>query len=258
MRLICCSVLAIVASSSAAWADSFGVNVLNRTFSTTVSNTISRNNGDPALQVTRTRTSTAPVSDALVREGVVGARAEADYFGVLATTRSEVLPSGDYLRSALADATTRITFSPVQSGFASLLLELTTGTTSSMWSEGTIALRNLTTSEELWNYGWDSVGSGSIWRPHTYGTDLFGSVLFGAPLMVNTAFLASDQYLLTIYARTQAAGDRQFISLDVTGLHSVPEPGSMLLVTASLVGLGVRRWRTRSSRNRSSQNEAVL
>ena len=100
------------------------------------------------------------MSDALVREGVVGARAEADYFGVLATTRSEVLPSGDYLRSALADATTRITFSPVQSGFASLLLELTTGTTSFMWSEGTIALRNLTTSEELWNYGWDSVGSG--------------------------------------------------------------------------------------------------
>ncbi len=179
MRLICCSVLAIVASSSAAWADSFGVNVLNRTFSTTVSTTISRNNGDPALQVSRTTTSTAPVSDALVREGVVGARAEADYFGVLATTRSEVLPSGDYLRSALADATTSITFSPVESGFASLLLELTTGTTSSMWSEGTIALRNLTTSEELWT----TAGTQSA-------VDLFGARTPTAPTSSEAPFLA--------------------------------------------------------------------
>ncbi len=258
MRLICCSVLAIVASSSAAWADSFGVNVLNRTFSTTVSTTISRNNGDPALQVSRTTTSTAPVSDALVREGVVGARAEADHFGVLATTRSEVLPSGDYLRSALADATTSITFSPVESGFASLLLELTTGTTSSMWSEGTIALRNLTTSEELWNYG---VGLGRQWiylapahlRHRPLRKRPFWRASHGQHGFPRVGPVSLDDL------RANSGRRRSPVHLsDVTGLHSVPEPSSMLLVTASLVGLGVRRWRTRASRNRSSRNEAVV
>jgi hypothetical protein len=183
----------------------------------------------------------------LLHDSIVGGTAEADYFRVFASTTSYGL--GDPFTvtgtpMAVADVAT--VFTPHADGLADLVIALTTGGSSSSWSEGSIALWNLTTSQEVFNYGWDALGTGSIWRPPTYNHTLFDVAFFGTPLTVSTQLNASSRYLLMMHTQTQASGDAQLINLSMSGLQAsraVPEPSTLILsaLAASLVAVRRRR-----------------
>jgi hypothetical protein len=216
------------------------VELLDAHYTTTVKTTFVGTLSNP--DYSRITGSATPISDALhwtvfdssdiftVYQSA-GAAAAANTFGVDASSNTGDLFLEQRLRYALASATTTLTFTPLADGLAPLVIDLITGSTSSFWSEGSITLDNLTTGEQLWTYGWDSNGSGGIWRPHTFGYDLLSSPLYAdGPLSAETALRSSEQYRLSMYTQTQAAGDRQLISLQVSGFHTVPEPASITLL----------------------------
>ena len=261
MRVWRFTLVAVLLGTGTAFADPFNINLLSATFRTRVSTTAD----SPGLPTTSRQTvSNTPTSDSLLvpvaplhpsLPAAVGAIAETGVFSVHADTTSSPSLTPLYASSALA--LTELLFAPLQNGVATIDLDLTTsGSGADHWSEGTISLFDTTTNAQIWNYGWDSIGAfmggSGFWRPATYGVLLDSSpLLLNDILSIGTAFDASHQYRLLIYTLTQSQNDHQGITLEVSGLHEVPEPASIaLLGVGALIARQAARRRARRGQPR--------
>jgi hypothetical protein len=238
-------------ASDTASAEPISIELLSATFTTQVATWTSLN----ATPHTRETTSSTPLSDSLLAASIpnpafpwipsfVGAIAETDFFRVHANTAT--LPSlTPPFWSALSVAKTELMFSPLTSATTTIGLTLTTAGSNDFWSEGTMSLYDVTANQYVWNHGWDATPLvDTQFGPPEYGHLLNGTPLNLGPLHIDTAFDLSHQYRLTLYTLTHAQNDRQNITLEVSGLHVVPEPSTLWLVGIG-VAVSVGRHRRR-------------
>jgi hypothetical protein len=145
---------------------------------------------------------------------------------------------------ANASATSQLWFSPLADQTQSIGIQiLAFGDRGPLaFTGGQISLLDLTTNSELWNYSWNEnglvgplTGAGNVpWDPADPST---------ADFTINTDFLASHQYELTIMTDSNAGDDDQSVQIQLTGSEVVPEPSSVCLLLMALLGLPAARWR---------------
>ena len=139
---------------------------------------------------------------------------------------------------ANASATSQLWFSPLvdQTQTVGIIIH---NNTFGPWTEGSISLLDLTSNSELWNYGWSfgfNQRSGNVpWDP--------GSEYTVANFNLDTDFLASHQYELTMETGSQAGDDMESAQIQLTGLQVVPEPSTTLLLAACGAALVISRRR---------------
>jgi hypothetical protein len=261
--LLLVSASSVLLSVSTASADPITINLLSAMFTTRVATWTSFN----AIPDTRESTSSAPLSDSLLAPGSVtpfslrdsiGAIAETDIFRVHADTTSTSYPELGPIWSSLSMAKSELLFAPTATGLATIGLSLTKAGSNDFWSEGTVSLFDITANEFLWNHGWDVAAfpGNPLFGPPEYGHFLNGTPLNTGPLALDTAFDASHQYQLTLYTLTHSQNDTQNITLEVSGLHVVPEPSTLWLVGLGLIGFASLAGRT--SRQQLARLDAVV
>jgi hypothetical protein len=231
--LLCAATLGI---ASPAYADPFSINLLSTTHTVTLRST---RWADLSQSSTRTTTGSAPVSDALLVEGIIqgdlefveGGTASADPFEVSTWTQTFGRPiSDDSLYSIHAYATTALTFMPFASGTALIDVTFLLGSAGD-WTESMVRLVDLTTSSRVWASGWG-------WRDPAVFT------LRNTTTTLTTEFDASHLYQLTLFAHSNANGDTQKLTTEVTGLEAVPEPSTLLLVGLGACAAAIKRRRS--------------
>jgi hypothetical protein len=238
LTLIVSVPVALLVLTRSANAESIGIQVFNSTYTTTVSSLFQdfESGSYTAVPEERTSTGSAPASDALLFASFGHALADAALFSVVADTAAVFKLAGDYLDRAAASATSVIDFSPVADATGDISVSLA-AFGSAQHSSGSVRLQDLTTGTVVWDMGWDNVGA-----PPVYGVTLPMSPLrFEGPQAVETALLASNLYRLTMFTRTNAQGDSQRVELRTSGLHTVPEPEPLVLLTVGCVAMALRR-----------------
>jgi hypothetical protein len=137
---------------------------------------------------------------------------------------------------ANAEATSQLWFSPLSDQTQTIGIQLSRGGLS-FDGTGSISLLDLTSNTELWNYSWDYYGPVNfVWDPDSG---------FSASLNVDTDFLASDQYELTMIAESQAGDDDGSAQIQLTGLNAVPEPSTTLFLAGCGISLMIFRRQRR-------------
>ncbi|MGC3961698.1 MAG: hypothetical protein QM813_28365 [Verrucomicrobiota bacterium] len=183
--------------------------------------------------------------------GLLAAEASAGLFGIHAYTPSS-MGRDPYIASATANAVSEVWFSSQASGTATLTLEFSARSTWWNSSSGVLSLMNVSTGDEVWNYGWNgSSGTvGGVPVSQFLPTNN-GSYPYPATLYLDGDFNSGDIYKLTMNTRTGAGFDPQSPSIDLQitdgfdFISSIPEP-----TTASMIGLGLLAWRSQR-RNKS-------
>jgi hypothetical protein len=198
-------------------------------------------NGEIATfnEIRRTKYSAeTPLHDSIVGEGSDFA-ASADFFSVSAWGNAR-LPDG----RGESSASFRMRFSPLSDAFTNIGLSFV-GEHEFWWSEALVSLRDMTTNEELWKYGWvmDEIMTGNLpWNANSGTPDSIS-------LSVPTSLLASHDYFLTMYTGIGTDGDSERMTIRLSGLSTgrpdpapVPESSTMLLVPIAIGALlGWRR-----------------
>jgi hypothetical protein len=237
--------LSLLAIPSIARADAITVNVLNEWHAASVLTV----QGLGMPQTTTTRTTNVPTSASLdipasAGRGSLGtwATAAADLFGVDASTGAFT----DIGAHSQAEAITGLIFQPLTTDMADLTLTAFEGQRAMSFSNVTARLTNLTSGAVLWSYIWDSYNQtpdqpGDVTIPWDRSHEIDQTAV--VPLL--TPFVAGSLYQLTLSAWTDAQIDREIVHLDLKGIHPVPEPVSVLLLsTAGAIGWwGHRRRR---------------
>jgi hypothetical protein len=190
---------------------------------------------DTYPRVSRTTVSSAPVSDRIdvLRSdyGIMNhAIASAGLFEVSDQTGWGM---------ANASATSRLWFSPLADTTQTLGVDISISSGHGPFTAGSLSLLDLTANSELWNYNWSYCSPGNIpWsQPVSWWT---GSLSFN----LQTGFLASHQYELTMQASSSAGDDSQQVSIQLTGLEVVPEPSAACLLAV----FGAAFWMARRRR----------
>jgi hypothetical protein len=192
--------------------------------------------GGTIVETTRTTADTNPISDSYLVQAVPpysfveGGRASADLFEISTwTLQGKFRPVEGSLDQIWAYATTALTFQPFVTGTAPIDLTFLTGGMA-FYSESQVTLTDLTTMTQVWTLGW------------AYREDLVRRALVAAgTTTLMTTFDASHLYQLTIFGRTDARDDDQQLATRVTGLQSVPEPSTLLLIGIGVGAALVRR-----------------
>jgi hypothetical protein len=193
--------------------------------------------------VSRTTVSAFPISDQIAMPLTEGfgaggtnyAIANAGVFGVSDRTGWGV---------ANASATSQLWFSPTADQTQTIGIQVyAIGASQPLrFTGGQISLLDLTSGSEVWNYYWSvlvspNAGSGNVpWDLTDQSTANFS---------VDTGFLASHQYELTMMVNSSAGDDTEIAQIQLAGLQAVPEPSSVCLILPALAGLFAARRSTR-------------
>lgn len=136
-----------------------------------------------------------------------------------------------------------LTFSSLLDGVGTLDLNHTLG---GPYTQGFASLFDMTTGQELWRY--DVVRNGG---DHL----VIGGVFIDSPnallpLSLATTFNTTDVYRLHLLVEGDSLGDSTSNDFQVTGLHDVPEPSSLVLLG---LGIGTTLTARRRLRKRLDQ-----
>lgn len=92
------------------------------------------------------------------------------------------------------------------------------------YTGGAAKLTDMTSDLELWNYAWSPIHNGNVpWTSTGFSS-------WSAVLNLETDFLASHQYELTMSTYGNSADDYESCGIQLTGLQVVPEPSSLCLL----------------------------
>jgi hypothetical protein len=222
------SALLTVTLTSRSYSDPLPINIFDAQYTTSVS-TSSWIIGGGETTDSRTLFSLVPISDLMYHSvsGQLEAEANVGLFDISAFTAADGLH--DPLRSgSVASAQSEIWFSPLTSQTTTVNLQFS-GWSQWYYSEGSVSLLDVTSGDEVWNYGWNSYVSGTVpWEPTG------GNPSMTASLTLDTDFIAADTYELNMYTHTDSTPpDSEQILIQLFGLEPIPEPS-----TSILFGLG--------------------
>jgi hypothetical protein len=223
---------------------SLPIDILNTQYTTTASITYF----DPTTaDFSRTLTATVPISDSLygVVSGALAAEDNASLFGIYVNTPSIAQIEPDICGNA-ASATSTLWFSPLTSQTTSINIQFSGGDHWIMSAGGALSLLDVTSGNEVWNYGLPNPGQGANpdWSPWVYTGEIITAGT--ATLALDTDFNAGDIYELNIstYTLAQNDPDSPWVSLQLSGLEPVPEPSAFIVLGLGSLALAmVRRCR---------------
>jgi len=234
----------ILALPARSFATPISVNLLNSSYTLTLSGTVTDNTTGPTPvteSATRVLSSLLPVSDSLRLNSASGTAALAEGTAGLFSTTTHT-NSGNRLADhsfSQADVGATFDFAPVSDSTGEIGIDFL-GRFQSEFSSGFISLFDLTVNDNLWDYSWD----------HFQPTDTLpwvrenGTVT--ASFFADSFLLASHTYRLQMFTSTNSNKDEQLITVGVTGLQTVPEPASLtLIVAAAASGVLGRRLQLR-------------
>ncbi len=215
-------------------ADTITLDVVSTQYRTTLSDTDLHREDGQIVTTTRTITSSNPIADSLMPAYCCFAYATADLFGLDLFVLAE---------HADAEASSVTEFTAWQSGAATFNIDLDAEMHSPTFSQGLIELLDLTEGASLWRYTWTSDATiGNVPWVFMPGGH------FVASLQQNTLFTVDHTYMLAMTAATQSRSDTEHLTARVSGVKTVPEPATALLVGIGAAIIGVRQ-RVRASRS---------
>jgi hypothetical protein len=239
--------LAFLTFTLAATGYSAPINVLGTQFTTAVSMTSIFN----GTNFSRTQTSTVPFSDSLYYfDGGTVANANAGLLGISAQTSAyPTIP--DFIDYASAFTESALWFSPLTSQTTTINIQIEAGP-HFPFTSGNVSLFNVTSSNEVWNYGWGSWSNiYGVPAGINNGTPVPWDDLLMDPrtatLMLVTTLNASDTYELIIRTGSQAATDSENESIQLSGLEPVPEPSTFVIIGLGSLALAIGSRRRSSS-----------
>lgn len=225
-------------------ADAITIEVLTSTYTTSVyaEHVTFVPGADTIRDVTsRESASLLPHEDTLIRadNGWLEANALAQ------DTELSVFTSAfGFADTAVAAAAIMMDFSPLTDGVASIGID-GLGFYEAFNSTGFVRLMDVTAEQSLFDYSWTCCnfrmqGGNMPWvyNPLNYPLNYTASVLQGLNLF------SDHVYSLTMYAETGSnAHDSERLDLRVSGLKTVPEPSTLLLIAIGASGLWARHRR---------------
>ena len=196
--------------------------------------------------VSRTTTTSSPISDEIDLPIIVGPGAG----GVThAISNTGLFGMSDQTGwgFANAEAVSQVWFSPLVDQTQTLNIQISAqgATQPQKFTAGQVSLLDLTANSELWNYSWNQGGSVSVPVEVPSGNKIPWDSLDSsyANFSLDTDFMASDQYELTMIVCSNAGDDSEFAQVQLTGLQVVPEPSIVLLLTLCGTTLAILRRR---------------
>jgi len=233
------------AFASTGLADPLRINILDAQYTTSLSISRYQPYDGHTTNFSRTQVSPVPTSDSMNNPvtGQLSAEANAGLFGISVYTAAAGTNISGYDPLTLgsgASATSALWFSPLASQTTTINIQFS-GWNQWYYSGGSVSLLDVTSGDEMWNYGWGGLPSGgAVPWVDTYG----GDPRVTAALTLNTNFNASDIYKLTMNTGSGSnPPDVEHILIQLYGFEPIPEPSAFTLLGLGSLALAIVRRR---------------